>query len=110
MKKLIALAATATFITTPAFAAKLTIDFAAEEGTQTWVLDSETDMATAPDGTEIPYTYDEEALELCGTTPDGAEMCVTFDEGAEVPEVGFSTGYTSSDGTTGTATITAITE
>ena len=108
MRRLITLAAAAAFLAAPAFAAKVTVEFSNEDGAASWVFDQEAGMATAPDGTEGAYTFDPESLKLCGTAPDGMEVCVTFDSVEETPEVGFSTGYTLDDGSTGTATITAV--
>lgn len=111
MKKLITLAAATAFLATPAFAAKTTMDFASDQGTQTWVFDSETNMATAPDGNTGPYTYDPASGELCGESPEG-KACVTFDNPTDTPEVGYASTYTVTagpgEGMTGTATITAV--
>ena len=108
MKKLMTLAAAAALFAVPAFAAKVTVDFTGDDGTATWIFDQESLIATAPDGTEGAYTFDTEALKLCGTDPEGMEVCVAFDSVEETPVVGFSTGYTLDDGSTGTATITAV--
>ena len=112
MKKIIALAAAAGFLAAPALAASMTIEFAPTEGdAQTWTFEASSETGgtyTAPDGSTGPYTWDAEALKLCGTTEAGEEMCAKFDEANEEPAVGDASGYTASDGTTGTATITAI--
>lgn len=107
MKKLITLAAAAAFFAVPAFATKTTMDFTSDAGTATWVFDSETNMATAPDGSTGPYTYDPATGKLCGESPEG-EVCVTFDNPTDTPEVGYTSTYTVSSGETGTATITAV--
>ncbi|MEO0466267.1 MAG: hypothetical protein AAF216_06970 [Pseudomonadota bacterium] len=114
MKRLITLAASAALFTLPALALTTTVDFTEDEGTQTWVFEDDGTgaggTATAPDGTTGTYTFDAAAATLCGSMPEG-DICVTFDAVMDAPPaVGDSMTYTSTIGTTGTATITAIVE
>lgn len=111
---LTALAAVGLFAA-PALAQSMTIEFAPDEGeAAVWMFESTSETGgvyTAPDGTTGPYTWDAEAATLCGTMEEtGEEVCATFDEVGEEPAVGDTTGYTASDGTSGTATITAMSE
>lgn len=113
MKKMIALAAAASFLAAPALAASMTIEFKSDSGEGgAWTFEATSEAGgtyTAPDGSTGPYTWDAEAMKLCGTMESGEEMCATFDEVSEEPAVGDTSTYTASDGTTGTATLTAIT-
>ncbi len=109
MKKFLAIAAAAAFMTAPAFAAKITVSFASDDGTtNVWTFDQETNTATSDSGIETSYTYDAEAGVLCADIPEAGEVCATFAEQAEA--VGDSSTYTLSTGGGGTATITAIEE
>lgn len=108
MKKLIAVSAAFAFVAAPAFATKTTIEFASDDGpVVTMTFDDETGMATDAAGNSIPYTYDEASATICGQSPDG-EICATFADTETEPAVGVSSAYTTNDGGTGTATITAI--
>ncbi len=90
-----------------ATAQTMTIEFAGDDGATTnWTFDGEGN-ATAADGTTGSYTWDEDGKVLCGQMEEG-EVCATFEEAGSA--VGDSSAYTLSDGTTGTATITAVTE
>lgn len=107
MKTLITAAAALAFASGAALAQTMTIEFAGDDGaTTSWTFDGEGN-ATASDGTTATYTWDEEGKVLCGQMEEG-ELCATFAETGS--EVGDSSAYTLSDGTTGTATITAVTE
>ena len=107
MKKFLAAALAAGFLAAPAMAASITLSFANEDGTtQVWTFDGE-GTATAGE-MSVPYTWDEEAMQLCAEIPDQGEVCATFDSIAEA--VGESAGYTLSSGGSGTATITAMEE
>ena len=107
MKKLILAAAVATFVSAPAFAASMTIEFATEgQDKLTITLNKEDGSATAGDKTGS-YTWDEASKTLCGDEMV-ENACVTFDE--IVDTVGSSTGYTRNDGAKGVATILEITE
>ncbi|WP_018998147.1 hypothetical protein [Hirschia maritima] len=107
MKKFIMATAVATFMSAPAFAASMTIEFATEgEDKVTLTLNKEDGSVTAGDKTGS-YTWDEASKTLCGDElVDNA--CVTFDE--IVKTAGSSTGYTRNDGAKGTATIVNVTE
>ena len=106
MKKLALLGAVVAFAAPVAFAEVVTIEFAQDDGeTQVWHFNQETGMAKTGD-IEVPYTYDAEASTICGQMEEG-ELCATFAEAGE-PTVGESSAYTTSDGNSGTATITAI--
>lgn len=108
MKKLICAAIATAFVAAPAFAAKITLSFAGDDGTtQEWTFDSETNMATTGE-LSMPYTWDEESATLCADVPDQGEICATFSEVAQA--VGESSPYTLSIGGGGTATITAMSE
>ncbi|MCA8902734.1 MAG: hypothetical protein KDA53_15955 [Hyphomonas sp.] len=92
----------ASFGALPALAGSTTWEFTDADGTVSVVVLGPDGTATMDGSDPIPYTLD--ANTLCGETPEG-EICATFD--AIGDEVGFSTGYTNSEGVTGTATITA---
>lgn len=108
MKKFVCAAAVAAFLAAPAFAAKISVSFAGDDGnTVEWKFDSATNMATTGD-ISVPYTFDQETGTLCADVPDQGEVCATFDGVAEA--VGDTAGYTLSTGGSGTATITAMEE
>ncbi len=108
MKKLFVSAIVTAMIAAPAFAASMTVEFVRDDGMTTVVVlnDDGTTMIGDVAGT---YTYDEETLTLCGQSEGADEVCVTFED-AGATQVGDSTGYTSTAGDTGIATITAMTE
>ena len=111
MKKLIALSAAAAALAMPAMAGTMTISFANDSGeTVVMTFDDETNTATVEgqDGS-FAYTWDAEANKLCGDATGEGEVCATFAETAE-PAVGVASAYTTSDGGSGTATITAMSE
>ena len=106
MKILMAAGAALSLAALPAFAGSITVQFVAADGTTSIVVfDEDNDMATMDGADPIPYTMDQDTRTVCGHTPDG-DLCATFDEIGD--EVGFSTGYTNTEGVTGTATITAM--
>ncbi|MFN3213566.1 MAG: hypothetical protein ACE37M_10700 [Henriciella sp.] len=108
MRKFFAVALAAGFIAAPAFAAKVTVSFASDDGTtQEWTFDDSTNTATMGD-ISASYTFDAEAGVLCADIPEQGEVCATFDGVAQA--VGESSGYTLSTGGGGTATITAMSE
>ena len=108
MKRFALMTAALAFMAAPAFATKTTITFTPNEGEPVAVVfDNETNMAIIGD-VEAPYVLDADAKTICGDMPDGTKSCATFDEVPAEPSVGFSTGYTSTDGTKGFAEITAI--
>ncbi|NQY96508.1 MAG: hypothetical protein HRT82_05045 [Henriciella sp.] len=107
MKKMITAAIAAGFVAAPAFAASITVSFANDDGTTAeWTFDGE-GTATSGD-VSTSYTWDEEAMKLCADVPEQGEICATFDAVAD--EVGETAGYTLSNGGSGTATITAMSE
>lgn len=107
MKKLIIAAVASAFVVAPAFAAKITVSFADDSGATRVVTFDDVEM-TATEGENVsPYTFDQDAGELCATV-DGGDICVTFTELKAKPSVGDTTGFTVNDGSSGTATITAI--
>ena len=106
MKRLAILTASAAFITAPAFAAKITIEFA-PEGKDTFevVLDDVAGTVTSPEGT-APMSFDWDTNTLCAEMEPKA--CATFEGEAKPPEVGAASAYTSNDGGSGIATILAV--
>lgn len=113
MKKTLAAICAAALFATPALAASMTIEFAQEGGeTQSWTFEPTSETGgtyTAPDGSTGDYTWDKGSNTLCGMTAEG-ELCATFEAANNEPAVGDTSAYTSSDGSSGTATITALTE
>jgi len=113
MKKTIALIATAALFAAPALAQSMTIEFAPDEGkAATWTFEATDETSgtyIAPDGSTGAYTWDGASRKLCGTTEEG-EICATFEEADAEPAVGDTNRYTLSDGTTGTSTLTAMSE
>ena len=108
MKKFVTAALVAGLLAAPAFAASITVSFASDDGaTQEWTFDQDTGTATMGD-ISAPYTWDEEAKKLCVDVPEQGEICGVFDSVAQA--VGETSGYTLTDGTTGTATVTAMSE
>lgn len=109
MKKIILAAALTAAMSAPAFAASMTVSFAGDDGTtQVWTLGDD-GKATAPDGSVVDYTYDEATRTLCAQVPDAGEVCATFESAGE-GVVGETSRYTTSAGTAGTATVTAVSE
>ena len=113
MKKLVAIAAASAAFVMPALAGTTTISFASEDGT-TAVLtfDNLTMTATVEgvEGSEHTYTWDDETSTVCGNPTGEGEICATFEGVTGPPAVGNSHAYTSTDGSSGTATVTAVTE
>ena len=112
MKKLIALTAATVAFAMPAMAATMTISFANDSGeTVVMTFDDSTNTATV-EGQEgsFAYTWDAEANKLCGDATGEGEVCATFAESNDEPAVGDSSAYSTSDGGSGTATITAMAE
>ena len=107
MRSVFAIAASLAVMSAPAYAAKFTVEFASEAGAISYTFDDEAGTFTASDGTSGTYTFDEATNKLCGTSEAG-EVCATFDDVKQ--EVGFSTNYTASNGSSGTATVKSIEE
>ena len=61
------------------------------------------------DGT-FAYTWDEDARKLCGDYTGEGEVCATLENDGVEPAVGLTTAYTTSDGNSGVAEITAMVE
>jgi len=112
MKKLIALTAATAMFAMPAMAAKMTISFANDDGNTVVMTFDQATMKGSVEGVdgEFDYTYDAEARKLCGDATGEGEVCATFAEANEAPAVGDTSAYTTSDGGSGTATITALEE
>ena len=106
MKRLMVSAAFVSLLAAPAFAASTTVVFTTTDGAVTTVVFND-DGTAESNGETTKYTLDEEAKTVCSTTAEG-ELCATFDELGE--EVGFETNYTATNGESGTAKITAISE
>lgn len=111
MKKTISVVLAALALAAPAFAASMTISFAADEGGDPLVITFDGEGTASVEGSEdtFAYTWNEETRELCGDATGEGEVCATMAESGD-PEVGQSTAYTTSAGTSGTATITAMSE
>jgi hypothetical protein len=109
MKKMMVAVATSALMAAPAFAGTMTISFASDSGeTQVWSFDDATGTASSGD-LSAPYTWNGEEKTICATTPQG-DICATFEEASDTPAVNDSSRYTTNTGTSGTATITAMTE
>jgi hypothetical protein len=106
MKKTLALAALAA-IALPAFAASTTVEFVPAEGDKVVAVFSDDGTVTFNGSAPVAYTMDEAARKICSTV-EGAENCATFDTWGNA--VGHSTPYTTSQGSSGVATVTAVTE
>ncbi len=107
MKKSLFIAAIALAFAAPAFAASSTVEFVATDGTKTTIVFNDDGTSLIDGTTKSKYTADEAAKKICGPMPDGTEVCATFEAWGST--VGHSTKYTTSAGTSGTATITAVT-
>lgn len=108
MKKVLIAAAAAAMFSTSAIAATITVEFTPGEGEkQVWKFDQEAGKATGPSGKEYDYTFDEAAQKLCANVEDG-ELCATFEGGDGKIEVGATATYSATNGSTGSATITAV--
>ncbi len=108
MKKTFAIAAAAFGLAAlPALAATTTVEFAAANGTKTVIVFSDDGTAVMNGGAPVPYKSDEAAKTVCATV-EGVENCATFETWGTA--VGHTTPYTTSQGSSGTATVTAATE
>ncbi len=107
MKRLLALVGTAVLFTTAAHATKTTIEYTPTEGDVVTIqYDDETNLSTnVATGESAEYTYAEEEAKICGSAT-GEEVCVTFDNPGE--EVGHESAFSTNDGRSGTAKITAV--
>ena len=92
----------------PALASTTTVEFVPTSGADKVVAVFSSDGTVSFNGGEaVPYTMDQETRTICSTMA-GAENCATFDTWGE--DVGHSTPYTTSQGSSGTANVTATTE
>lgn len=113
--RLIAAAAIAAIVATPAFAGSMTLEFTRDDdGTsQTWKLNDDGTTA-GPDGATGVYTWDDEAKKLCGTIDGdkGGERCMMMSEISNPdgePAVGDTAKYAMGE-ITGKVKIVAIEE
>ena len=106
MKRMMVSAALVSLFAAPAFAASTTVEFTATDGTVTTIVFSD-DGTAVIDGATTTFTMNEETKTLCAATEED-DLCATFDELGE--EVGFETNYTATNGNSGTAKITEVTE
>lgn len=107
MKSAFTLAALAA-LALPALAGTTTVEFVPASGADKVVAVFSSEGTVSFNGGEaVPYTMDQDAKTICSTMGD-AENCATFETWGE--EVGHSTPYTTSQGSSGTANVTAKTE
>ena len=112
MKKTITTAIMAAMLAAPAMAGSLTLSFANSDGNTTVMTFDQESMTATIEGAEgsFPYTWDEATKTLCGDATGEGEVCATIESTSETPAVGDTSAYTSSDGGSGTVTITAMAE
>ncbi len=91
----------------PAFAGSTTVEFAPAEGDALVAVFSDDMTVTFNGGEPVAYTMDEAARQVCSTV-NGSDNCATFETWGN--EVGHVTPYTTTQGSAGTATVTAKTE
>lgn len=106
MKKTLVLSALA-FAALPAMAATTTVEFAPAEGDTLVAVFSDDGTVSFNGGDAVPYTMDQAASTICSSV-NGADNCATFETWGE--DVGHVTPYTTSQGSSGVATVTAKTE
>ncbi|MGA1342343.1 MAG: hypothetical protein ACO33A_04750 [Hyphomonas sp.] len=106
MKTILAIAAL-TFAALPALAATTTVEFAPAEGEKVVAVFSDNGTVSFNGGEPVAYTMDEAAKRVCSSI-DGADNCATFETWGT--EAGHVTPYTTSQGSSGVATVTATTE
>ncbi|MEL6661594.1 MAG: hypothetical protein AAFO57_03780 [Pseudomonadota bacterium] len=110
MRKLIALTVAGAALAAPALAATMTVEFTPSEGEAVSITMSDDGTYTGSDGTAGTYTWDADSQTLCGTS-DAGTLCATFEgEASDEPAVGDTRAYTADNGSSGTATVTAIEE
>lgn len=106
MKKILTLSAFA-LAALPAMAASTTVEFVPAEGEKVVIVFNDDGTAIMNGAAPVAYTMDEAARQVCSTV-DGQSNCATFETwGAEI---GHTTPYTTSQGSSGVATVTAKTE
>lgn len=92
----------------PAMAASTTVEFVPASGADTVVAVFSDDGMVSFNGADaVPYTMDQDTRTICSMMGE-AENCATFETWGE--DVGHSTPYTTSQGSSGTANVTAKTE
>lgn len=91
----------------PAMAATTTVEFAPAEGDKLVAVFADDGMVSFNGGAAVAYTMDEASKTICSSV-DGTDNCATFETWGN--EVGHVTPYTTSLGSSGTATVTAKTE
>lgn len=91
----------------PAFAATTTVEFTPAEGDKLVAVFSDDGTVVLNGGAPVAYTMDETAKKICSTV-EGTANCATFDTWGT--DVGHTTPYTTSTGSSGVATVTAKTE
>jgi hypothetical protein len=106
MKSILALAALAV-AALPAFAATTTVEFASVEGDKLVAVFSDDGTVSFDGGAAVAYTMDEASKTICSSV-NGTDNCATFETWGT--DVGHVTPYTTSLGSSGTATVTAKSE
>ena len=109
MIRTLALAAAATLFATAASATVTTIEYTlADDQKVTIAYDDVTSTATTNGdaATARPYTWDEATSTVCSADADGKEVCATFEEAGD--QAGHTTGFSTNDGRSGTATIVSV--
>jgi hypothetical protein len=92
----------------PAMAATTTVEFVPASGADKVVAVFSDDGTVSFNGAPaVAYTMDQDTRTICSVMGE-AENCATFETWGE--EVGHSTPYTTSQGSSGIATVTAKTE
>ncbi len=92
----------------PAMAATTTVEFVPASGADKVVaVFSDDGTVSFNGGPAVAYTMDQDTRTICSMMGE-AENCATFETWGE--EVGHSTPYTTSQGSSGTANVTARTE
>jgi hypothetical protein len=106
MKKTLILAAFA-LAALPAMAATTTVEFAPAEGDKLVAVFSDDGTVSFNGGEPVAYTSDEAGKTICSSV-NGTDNCATFETWGTT--VGHVTPYTTSQGSSGVATVTAATE
>lgn len=106
MKKILTLSAFA-LAALPAMAASTTVEFVPAEGKKVVIVLNDDGTAIINGAAPVAYTMDEAAKQICSTV-DGKPNCATFKTWGT--KMGHTTPYTTSQGSSGIATVTAKTE
>lgn len=112
MKKVLISAITAAALAAPAFAASVTLKFDNADGSSVTMTFDDATMTGTVEGVDgsFAYTWDADTNTICGDATGEGEVCATFDSANNPPAVGDTSAYTTSDGGSGTATVTAVSE